>query len=50
MAKHPQKWHNLPTLVDVPEQLFLDMTIEISIAIFKRHSFATSRTSNQMCQ
>lgn len=39
-----------PTLVNETEPFFLDMTINISIAVFKGHGFTASSAGNQMSQ
>lgn len=38
------------TLVDEPELLFLDMAVNISIAVFKRYSFTVASTCKQVGQ
>ncbi len=34
-------------LIDEPEPFFLDMPVNVSIAVFKRHGFTTSGTCKQ---
>ncbi len=37
-------------LIDEPEPFFLDMPVNVSIAVFKRHGFTTSGTCKQICR